>query len=93
MYEKGGSDFRTPWNTSSFGRQVLGRNHTKTAGKAVIGSGPRFEPHTSAGPGPNMPPASSLQKQLVSKKATAPSTCFGTSTRDAALKLYAVYTV
>lgn len=34
VYEKGGSDFRTPLNTSSFGRMVESKTHMGTAGTA-----------------------------------------------------------
>lgn len=92
-YAKGGCDFRTPQHTSSLGRQILSLAHMNSAGSTAFGEQPRFLSSETIGVGPGaLAPQSSLQKQLISKRRSAESTSFGTSTRDGALKLYATYT-
>ena len=89
----GGSDFRTPSNTSCFGRQILGFNHTSTAPNAAFTIEPRFPNSETIGPGPvTLKQQSSLKRQNLSTRRSAESTNFGTSTRDGALKMYTVYT-
>ena len=91
IYDQGGDDFRTV-AVSSMGKQVAAYKHTGTSARITIGKAPRFGNSDSIGPGPNMAGVSSLKKQLVSYKASAPTSHFGTSTRDDALKQYAIYT-
>lgn len=91
-FEKGGSDFRTPSNLSSFGRQILSYKHTNSSGTVVFSHDSRFKKAETIGPGPNLPQMSAMKKQVVSTRRSAESTNFGTSTRDGALKLYTVYT-
>ena len=92
VYEKGGCDFRTPWNTSSLGKQPLAKDGARTAARPIIGSAPRFDKSETCGPGPSLAQPSALQKQLLSHKKSAAATSFGTSTRDSALKMYSLYT-
>jgi hypothetical protein len=87
-FAKGGSDFRTPHSTSSIGRQVLGN----TAGRVSIASAPRFGTSVSIGTGPNLSQVSSMRKQTMTARPTAPSCGFGTSIRGAELKQYSLYT-
>lgn len=92
-YEKGGDDFRCPTTTSSFGRQILGYSHTQSSNRPVLGTSQRFRVPETYGVGPNaLAPVSSMRNQSLSNRRSAESTNFGTSTRDGALKLYAVYT-
>jgi hypothetical protein len=91
VYDKGGCDFRT-CNTSSFGRQVIGTKHTNTAPRMAIGHAPRFTKSETCGPGPNMAQPSCLKRQITSNRTTSGKAHFGTSTRDDALKQYAIYT-
>lgn len=87
-FAKGGSDFRTPHSTSSIGRQVLGNS----AARVSIASAPRFGKSTSIGTGPNLSQVSSMRKQTMTARPTAPSCGFGTSVRGAELKQYSLYT-
>lgn len=92
-YEKGGSDFRTPHNTSSFGRQVLGLKHCETSSRTPFPTANRFVSSETVGVGPGaLSQQTSMRKQSLSNRRSAESTSFGTSTRDGALKLYAIYT-
>jgi hypothetical protein len=93
-YEKGGSDFRTPHEfVSSFGRQIISNKHSQTSAKASFGRNERFGSVESIGPGPgSLGQVSSMRNQNISNRRSAESTSFGTSTRNGALKLYAVYT-
>jgi hypothetical protein len=91
-YSKGGSDFRTPWHTSSLGKQVMSNKHLGTAGTATIGKAPRFDKSDTYGPGPNMQQPSSFKRQIRSDRKTPATSHFGTGTRDDALKQYAIYT-
>ena len=91
-YTKGGSDFRTPWHTSSLGKQYLSNKHLETAGRTAIGKAPRFDKSETCGPGPNMAQPSSFKRQMRSDRRTPATAHFGTGTRDDALKQYAVYT-
>jgi hypothetical protein len=92
IYDKGGCDFRTPWHTSSLGKQFTSNQQNTTAPKVAIGHAPRFGKSDTIGPGPNMAQPSSFKKQSISNRKDAPTTHFGTSTRDDALKQYAIYT-
>lgn len=58
----------------------------------MLGTAERFTKSDTVGPGPNMAQPSSLKRQTTSNRQSAPKTHFGTSTRDDALKLYAIYT-
>ena len=92
-FEKGGSDFRCPHNTSSIGKQVLSGTHRNTQPKVVFSTDSRFHSSATIGPGPAfLKPVSSLKHQPLSTKRSAASMNFGTSSRDGALKLYTVYT-
>ncbi|GMH54641.1 hypothetical protein TrRE_jg11380 [Triparma retinervis] len=77
LYDKGGCDFRI---------------HLRTAGRAVFAVNKRFMMDKYRSPGPRYPPVSSMGKQVASQRPSAGSINFGTSTRDSALKLYAIYT-
>lgn len=90
-FERGGSDFRCPHDTSSIGKQPLAWPHTASSGNYRFATQNRFmqEKHRSPGPRYGMP--SSLGKQPASKRTSMPSYGFGTSTRDGALKQYAVW--
>ena len=88
-FSKGGSDFRTPYNTSSIGRQIV----KPSAPNIRFIEGPRFPNSETLGAGPGgLPPISSLRKQIISHKRSAPRSIFGTSLRDAELKQYSLYT-
>ena len=87
-FAKGGSDFRTPQSTSSLGKQILG----STACRVSIASAPRFEKSSTVGIGPNLAQVSSMKKQMISHRTSAPSVGFGTSVRGAELKQYSLYT-
>ena len=87
-YAKGGSDFRTPNSTSSMGKQVLG----KTSACVSISSAKRFTEAYTVGTGVQMGQVSSLKRQSISNKTSAPSYGFGTSMRGAELKQYSLYT-
>ena len=93
-YAKGGDDFRCPHfkQTTSFGRQILSYKHTKKSATIRFAEAQRFTKSDTVGIGPaSMAQPSSLGKQLVSSKRAAGGRTFGTSTRDGALKLYAIY--
>lgn len=51
-FEKGGSDFRCPTNTSCLGRQVLSGKHQNSAPKVMFASAPRFVSSETIGVGP-----------------------------------------
>jgi hypothetical protein len=93
-YEKGGSDFRCPENISSLGKQTLmSGSHRSTEPRVRFASSDRFHSNESVGVGPmGLGPLSSIRKQSLSHRRSAESTSFGTSSRDGALKLYAIYT-
>lgn len=92
-YEKGGSDFRCPLNTSSFGRQTVSGPHRNTQPTTKFGSSSRFNSSETLGVGPAaLGQVSSMRKQCVSQRKSAESVTFGTSSRDGAWKLYAIYT-
>lgn len=89
-YARGGDDFRT------FQPSCLGKQYTSdriTPGSVPITKASRFEKSESVGPGPvALVPYTSMKKQTMSNRRTASNVHFGTSTRDSALKMYAVYT-
>ena len=95
-YKKGGDDFRCPKNavtTSSFGRQVLSFKHTNTAAATRFPSGSRFLKADSVGVGPNaFGQMSSMGRQYLSNRRAHGAVTFGTSTREGALKTYAIFT-
>ncbi len=92
-YAKGGSDFRCPHNTSALGKQVLSGEHLNSAGTIKFPKAPRFDSSNTIGIGPaGMGQTSSLKRQPLSHKPSAGTMNFGTSSRDDAWKLYAVYT-
>eukprot|EP01041_Mallomonas_annulata_P013366 gene13366-28325_t len=79
LYEKGGSDFRCPYNgTSSFGKQLLSKPSMTNTSRTIIGTAPRFNKSETVGPGPNMPQMSALKKQLQSHRSNGPKSVFGT---------------
>ena len=82
-FEKGGSDFRCPHNTSSFGRQVLSGSHRDSQPRVQFSSDSRFKPSETVGPGPvAFGQVSSMKNQVLSTKQSAQSMNFGTSSRD-----------
>ncbi|GMH73749.1 hypothetical protein TL16_g06273 [Triparma laevis f. inornata] len=91
-YDKGGCDFRIV-NPSSLGKQPISGKHLRTAGRATFAMNKRFidEKYRSPGPGA-LGHVSSLGKQVSSKRPSGGSINFGTSSREGALKLYAIYT-
>jgi hypothetical protein len=92
-YEKGGSDFRCPLNTSAFGKQTTGGEQKKTAPTTKFGNGNRFPSSETMGIGPaGVGQMSAMKNQPLSNRRSAESTSFGTSSRDGAWKLYAIYT-
>jgi hypothetical protein len=94
-YDQGGDDFRCPSlrQTSSFGRQFLSGGRGKCEPRIPFRQSSRFSNSATLGPGPaNLRQTSSLNRQGDSRKVSAASTSFGTSSRDGALRLYAVYT-
>ena len=92
-FAKGGSDFRCPSTTSSFGRQVLSYENYATSSRVKFAESARFGTSETVGPGPcALTPVSSLSRQRMSNKRNSESMHFGSSTRDGALKLYAIYT-
>lgn len=92
-YEKGGSDFRCPHNTSAFGKQVLSGTSKNTAATVRFSSANRFRSSETIGAGPAIcGQLSSMKNQPLSNRRSASSTSFGTSSRDGAWKLYAIYT-
>ena len=52
-FEKGGSDFRCPHNTSSFGRQLTSGSHQNTEPRVNFSSAPRFLSSETIGVGPS----------------------------------------
>jgi hypothetical protein len=92
-YARGGSDFRCPQNVSSLGRQVLSGDHRATQPVVKFGGGSRFNSSETLGVGPAaLGQMSSMRKQPLSNRKSAESVTFGTSSRDGAWKLYAIYT-
>jgi len=93
-YAKGGDDFRCPRNgTSSFGRQITSFKHTNRAPVVAFTQGPKFVSAESIGIGPNsLGQMSSMGRQMLSNRRAEGACTFGTSTRNGALKLYAIYT-
>ena len=87
-FAKGGSDFRTPYHTSSLGNQVIGHS----ACRVSIAYAPRFNKSSSLGIGPNLAQISSMNRQTMSARKTSASFGFGTSKRGAELKQYSLYT-
>ena len=94
-YAKGGDDFRCPplRMTSSFGRQFLSGVPGKSEPRVPVTSAPRFRPADTVGPGPGtLRPYSSIKQQSDSRRKNGGACSFGTSSRQSALRLYAVYT-
>ena len=92
-FAKGGSDFRCPNNTSSLGKQVLSGSHRRSEAGIRFAEGSRFKSAATIGIGPAAQgQISSMKRQALSNRRSAASTSFGTSDRDGAWKLYAVYT-
>ena len=92
-YAKGGSDFRCPLNTTSFGKQVIGGEHRETAPMVRFSRGERFLPSETVGVGPaGSGQYTSMRRQTLSNRRSAPSSNFGTSSRDDAWKTYAIFT-
>ena len=95
QYNKGGDDFRCPnlRQTSSFGRQILSGTKARSRGAVPFQIASRFGKADTVGPGPaTMAPTSGLNRQIISRRRSAGSVSFGTSTRASSLKTYAIYT-
>ena len=88
-FARGGSDFRCI-SVSSLGKQTL--SQVRSTGSVPITSAPRFGKSDTVGVGPAEPPYSGFGFQKTSHRRSAETVSFGTSTREGALKLYAVYT-
>jgi hypothetical protein len=92
-FSKGGSDFRCPDNTTSFGRQVLSGPHRNSEAGVKFAMGQRFNSSETIGVGPGaLGPISAMKNQCQSHRKSAESCSFGTSDRDSAWRLYAIYT-
>lgn len=92
-FSKGGSDFRCPHKTTSFGKQVLSGPHLNSEAGVKFASSSRFNSSKTIGVGPAaLGQVSCMKKQTTSNRRSAESCNFGTSNRDHAWKLYAVYT-
>jgi hypothetical protein len=92
-FSKGGSDFRCPSNTTSFGKQVLSGPHRNSEAGVKFAMGERFNSSGTIGVGPAaLGPLSSMKRQTISNRKSAESCSFGTSDRDSAWRLYAIYT-
>jgi hypothetical protein len=92
-FSKGGSDFRCPANTTSFGRQVLSGPHRNSEAGVKFAMCDRFNSSQTIGVGPAaLAPLSSMKRQTLSERKSAESCSFGTSDRDSAWRLYAIYT-
>jgi hypothetical protein len=89
-YSKGGNDFRT-FKSSSFGKQVIGFKHLKTAPHVKFTQASRFEDLSNKPYPKYIAPESSLSKQTLSYRRNPSCTTLGTSTRASALKLYTIY--
>ena len=88
-FAKGGSDFRTPHNTSTIGRQIV----YESASSIRFGDASRFDKSDSIGVGPaGLGQVSCMRKQVISQRRSAGSMTFGTSIRDDELKQYSLYT-
>ena len=87
-YANGGSDFRTPSRASSMVKQVLGL----TAQRVSMGLAPRFAVLSTNGIRPKIGQISSMRRQAMSNKPSAPSFGFGTSMRGDELKNYTLHT-
>ena len=89
-FAKGGSDFRTPHNTTvCIGRQVL----YESAPSTRMNRADRFFKSDTVGIGPaGTGQLSSMRRQVLSKRSSAGSMSFGTSIRDDELKQYSLYT-
>ena len=73
------------------GRQIM--SHSRGAASIRFAEARRFKKSESLGPGPaTITQTSSFGKQLVSTKRGTGACTFGTSTREHALRLYAIYT-
>ena len=92
-FSKGGSDFRCPLNTTSFGKQVISGPHTNSEAGVRFAMGERFNSSGTIGVGPAaLAPISAMKRQVQSHRKSAESCSFGTSDRDSAWRLYAIYT-
>ncbi|CAM9423860.1 unnamed protein product, partial [Choristocarpus tenellus] len=92
-FVKGGSDFRCPRTFSSFGEQTLSRRVYRTAGSPTFTKqdrwfvpGDKFKAHGGT-------PISSMGDQVTSTRISGSRTHFGTSTRDSAMRMYAIWSV
>ncbi|CAM9747265.1 unnamed protein product, partial [Ascophyllum nodosum] len=92
-FDKGGSDFRCPRMFSSFGRQALSRDIYRTASTPTFMLQDRFYVPGDKFKAYGGSPMSSLGNQPISTRKSASRTHFGTSTRDSALKMYALWSV
>ncbi|GMI53174.1 hypothetical protein TeGR_g10679 [Tetraparma gracilis] len=91
VYNRGGCDFRIT-NPSSLGPQHRSGPHLTSAGMPIFAEAERFRQAEFRSPGPKYDPVSSMGKQQRSTKPTAGGIKFGTSSRESAMKLYAIYT-
>ena len=89
-FAKGGSDFRTPHNTTvCIGRQVL----YESAPSTRMNRADRFFKSDTVGIGPaGTGQLSSMRRQVLSQRRSAGNMNFGTSIRDDELKQYSLYT-
>ena len=71
--------------------QVLAWPHTSSSGAMKFTVHPRFLAEKHRSPGPKFGSPSSIGKQPASGRPSLPAYGFGTSTRDGALKQYAVW--
>ena len=82
-YSLGGSDFRCPHNTTSFGKQVLSGPHLNSEAGVKFAASARFHSARTIGVGPAaLGQVSSMRKQTTSNRRSAESCNFGTSNRD-----------
>jgi len=91
LYNKGGCDFRTAIQPA-VGKQPISGKHLTSAGRPVFAQNKRFMEAKFRSPGPAYDPISSMGKPVNSQKFAAGGCKFGTSSRDGAMKLYAIYT-
>ena len=79
------------WGASVLASQVLAWPHTSSSGAMKFTVHPRFLAEKHRSPGPKFGSPSSIGKQPASGRPSLPAYGFGTSTRDGALKQYAVW--
>ncbi|CAN0010771.1 unnamed protein product [Discosporangium mesarthrocarpum] len=92
-FTKGGSDFRCPTTFSCLGKQSLSRRQYLTAASPAFGKQNRWYVPGDKFTAYGGQPISALGDQPTSERISAPRTNFGTSTRDSAAKMYAIWSV